>query len=172
MGKGRTMPTAIVLSGGGAKGDFEVGAVRCIYDRGIRPDIICGVSVGAINAVKLAEGENPGDPTQGLPGLEALWASLRRDGDMFVDADWLHDPDMDPMLADYLTGRSPRLGIAAPASPGPALGDVIGPVVEAIGGLAFLLGPGAGILKSLNVILQRAHSLFELSRATTGNAAT
>ena len=157
------MPTAIVLSGGGAKGDFEVGAVRCIYDRGIRPDIICGVSVGAINAVKLAEGENPGDPTQGLPGLEALWASLRRDSDMFVDADWLHDPDMDPMLADYLTGRSPRLGIAAPASPGPALGDVIGPVVEAIGGLAFLLGPGAGILKSLNVILQRAHSLFELS---------
>jgi hypothetical protein len=57
MGKGRTMPTAIVLSGGGAKGDFEVGAVRCIYDRGIRPDIICGVSVGAINAVKLR-----GDP--------------------------------------------------------------------------------------------------------------
>jgi predicted acylesterase/phospholipase RssA len=25
-----------------------------LYDRGIRPNVICGVSVGAINAVKLA----------------------------------------------------------------------------------------------------------------------
>ena len=56
------MPTAIVISGGGAKGDFEVGALRLLYDRGIRPDIICGTSVGAINGAKLAEGE--GDPEQ------------------------------------------------------------------------------------------------------------
>jgi hypothetical protein len=31
-----TAGTTIVLSGGGAKGDFEVGAVRCLYNRGIR----------------------------------------------------------------------------------------------------------------------------------------
>ena len=45
----------IVLAGGGAKGSFEVGVVRYLYDRGIRPNIICGTSVGALNAIKLAE---------------------------------------------------------------------------------------------------------------------
>lgn len=32
--------TAIVLSGGGSKGDFEVGAPRYLYDAGIRPEIV------------------------------------------------------------------------------------------------------------------------------------
>jgi predicted acylesterase/phospholipase RssA len=48
--------TAIVLSGGGAHGDFEVGALRYLYNRGLYAQIICGSSVGAINGVKLAEG--------------------------------------------------------------------------------------------------------------------
>lgn len=47
---------ALVLSGGGAKGAFEAGAVRALWNSGYRPDIIVGVSAGAINAVKLAEG--------------------------------------------------------------------------------------------------------------------
>ena len=53
-----TKGTAIVLSGGSAKGDFEVGAVRCLYNRGVRPKILCGTSVGSVNALKLAEGED------------------------------------------------------------------------------------------------------------------
>lgn len=58
------MRIAFVLSGGGAKGSFQVGALRFLYTRGVAPDIICGCSVGAINGVKLAEGE--GQPTQGM----------------------------------------------------------------------------------------------------------
>ena len=50
------MNTALVLSGGGARGDFQVGAIRYLYDHALWPNIICGASVGAINAVKLAEG--------------------------------------------------------------------------------------------------------------------
>ena len=76
------MPAAIVLSGGGAKGDFEVGAVRYLYDSGVRPDILCGVSVGATNAAKLAEGEDPADPSRGLAGLEKIWASLQRNTEL------------------------------------------------------------------------------------------
>jgi NTE family protein len=82
--------TAIVLSGGGAKGDFEVGALRCLYNRGIRPAILCGTSVGSINALKLAEGENgafPGAPpaghVRGLAGLEKIWLELKTDPDMW-----------------------------------------------------------------------------------------
>lgn len=49
---------ALVLSGGGAKGCFEVGAVQRLWEHGYRPDIICGVSVGALNAAKLAEAKD------------------------------------------------------------------------------------------------------------------
>ncbi|MDQ3111285.1 MAG: patatin-like phospholipase family protein, partial [Bacteroidota bacterium] len=47
---------AIVLSGGGAKGDFQVGVLKYLYKiEGFFPDLVIGTSVGAVNAVKLAE---------------------------------------------------------------------------------------------------------------------
>jgi predicted acylesterase/phospholipase RssA len=66
------MSMAFVLSGGGAKGDFEIGpgAVRYLFEKGYRPQIIIGASVGAINAVKLADG------LEGLKGLEEIWLGL------------------------------------------------------------------------------------------------
>jgi predicted acylesterase/phospholipase RssA len=83
---------AIVLSGGGAKGSFEVGAVRYLYNQGVRPDILCGTSVGALNAAKLAEGE--GGPAQGLAGLENIWLNLlKRNSDMYVEGPWLSGLD-------------------------------------------------------------------------------
>ena len=91
------MPTAICLSGGGSHGDFQVGALRYLYDRGVRPDILTSTSVGSVNAVKLAEGE--GAPTQGFAGLEAIWLSLTKNEDMFRKEDWLSDPVIKP-LAD------------------------------------------------------------------------
>jgi hypothetical protein len=48
------MKTAIVLSGGGSRGDFQVGAIKYLYDHGIWPDIIFSSSVGSINGIKLA----------------------------------------------------------------------------------------------------------------------
>ncbi len=42
---------ALVLSGGGAKGAYEVGALKyLLLDKETQYDIICGVSVGALNA--------------------------------------------------------------------------------------------------------------------------
>ena len=74
--------TAIVLSGGGSKGDFEVGALRFLYDAGIRPGIVTGSSVGAINALKLAEGRDyEGDHSQSQ--LERIWRNLRSERDMY-----------------------------------------------------------------------------------------
>ncbi|HUI18062.1 MAG TPA: patatin-like phospholipase family protein [Alphaproteobacteria bacterium] len=85
-----TVGPAIVLSGGGAKGDFEVGAVRCLYNKGIRPKILCGTSVGSVNALKLAEGEDtpvqgtpPAGHVRGLAGLEKIWLDLNTDPDMW-----------------------------------------------------------------------------------------
>lgn len=66
---------ALVLSGGGAKGAFQVGALRYIYENVMpaHPDfrfqIIAGVSVGSLNGVMLAQNE--------FPALLNLWNHLR-----------------------------------------------------------------------------------------------
>jgi NTE family protein len=41
------------LGGGGARGALQVGALRALFERGIKPDIITGTSIGAMNAVSL-----------------------------------------------------------------------------------------------------------------------
>ncbi len=89
------MTLALVLSGGGARGDFQVGALRYLYDRGIRPEIICGTSVGAINGAKLAEGER--SPTHGLAGLEKIWLGLMRNEDMYLKEQWFQELEDSPV---------------------------------------------------------------------------
>lgn len=42
---------ALVLSGGGAFGAYEVGVLRALESLGLKPGVIAGVSVGAINAL-------------------------------------------------------------------------------------------------------------------------
>jgi NTE family protein len=45
---------AFVLSGGGARGALQVGALRALLEAGIRPDMLVGTSAGAINSAYLA----------------------------------------------------------------------------------------------------------------------
>ena len=115
---------ALALSGGAAKGDFEVGVVRYLYDTGVRPQILCGTSVGSINALKLAEGEASGPRAdgylQGLPGLIAIWESLSGDQDMWELSDeWtnLKTTQWDALKADAKTAAIDGLvGIGGLAS--------------------------------------------------------
>ena len=59
--------SALVLQGGGSLGAYELGAARRLYrDDDFAPDVIAGVSIGAITAVLLAR------PARGLKPLEAL----------------------------------------------------------------------------------------------------
>lgn len=39
----------LALEGGGAKGAYEIGAYRALTELGYHFDVICGVSIGAIN---------------------------------------------------------------------------------------------------------------------------
>jgi NTE family protein len=74
---------AMVLSGGGARGAYEVGVLSYVLDtfarrRGGAPprlDMLCGTSVGAINSCFLAA--HLGDPTLGVRRLVNLWQELR-----------------------------------------------------------------------------------------------
>jgi NTE family protein len=45
---------AIVLGGGGARGAMQVGALRALLEEGLKPDLLVGTSIGAINAAGLA----------------------------------------------------------------------------------------------------------------------
>lgn len=61
---------ALVLSGGGSKGAFEVGVLRYLHENeNVEYDIIAGVSVGALNAGMLATGSM----AETLPILEDVW---------------------------------------------------------------------------------------------------
>jgi NTE family protein len=67
--------TAFVLSGGGNRGAIQVGMLRALARAGIRPDLVVGASVGAINGAGLAA-----DPTQeGVEALARTWLALRDD---------------------------------------------------------------------------------------------
>ncbi|MEX2290714.1 MAG: patatin-like phospholipase family protein [Mycobacteriales bacterium] len=65
---------AVVLSGGGSLGAAQVGALRALFEAGIRPDLFVGCSVGALNAAFLAV-----NPTlDRLAELEQVWYRLDR----------------------------------------------------------------------------------------------
>ena len=131
------MTVALVLSGGGARGDFELGAIRLLYERGVRPDILVGSSVGAINAAKLAEGE--GSPSRGLAGLISIWHALRWNDDMWTGAAWLSKIDIRLRRA-LLNQTSPALG--QPPPPGEGLESLI----NFVGRAAWLADSGAAVL--------------------------
>ena len=82
----RTAPlTGMVLSGGGARGAYEAGIIRYIRDElpprvraHIRFEIMCGTSVGAINACFLAANAHQPD-LQGR-AMSQIWERLRIEG--------------------------------------------------------------------------------------------
>jgi NTE family protein len=51
---------AVVLSGGGAKGAFQVGVLdELIVNRGVKIDVAVGTSTGAIQALAVAQDDIP-----------------------------------------------------------------------------------------------------------------
>lgn len=71
----------VVLSGGGAKGSGQLGMMKYVYEKGIRPDFISGVSVGSLNATMWVQEEN-------LDLLEDLWRGIKGNSDIYKK-NWL-----------------------------------------------------------------------------------
>jgi NTE family protein len=63
---------AFVLGGGGARGAMQVGALRALFEAGLKPDLLVGTSIGAINAMALALWGVD------LAGIEALERAYQR----------------------------------------------------------------------------------------------
>jgi NTE family protein len=65
--------TAFVLAGGGSLGAVQVGMLSELIESGIRPDMVVGVSAGAINGSFLAR-----DPSRAtVARMRELWSGLR-----------------------------------------------------------------------------------------------
>jgi NTE family protein len=77
---------ALVLSGGGARGGFQVGALQYLTLNGARYDAYCGTSVGAINAAHMAM-YPAGHEADGVEELVRLWTTLGTDQ---VYRKWYH----------------------------------------------------------------------------------
>ena len=69
---------AIVLSGGGAKGAFQVGALDAlIHKYGARPSIVVGTSTGAIQALGVAQND--------VAGLMEVWSGIKGNSDIYTE---------------------------------------------------------------------------------------
>jgi NTE family protein len=67
---GQTTPNrALVLSGGGGRGAFQVGVFEYLESINWKPDIIVGTSIGSMNAAVYAVG--------GIITLQKMWESIR-----------------------------------------------------------------------------------------------
>jgi NTE family protein len=66
---------AFVLGGGGHNGAYEVGMLRALFEHEIRPDVVVGTSVGAMNGAAVAA-----SPTlETVQRLREVWLTLNED---------------------------------------------------------------------------------------------
>ena len=75
------MTTAFVLGGGGVLGAVEVGMLRALLERDVRPDLVLGTSVGAINGALIAR-----EPSLVVVDrLHELWRTVAESRDVYGD---------------------------------------------------------------------------------------
>lgn len=67
--------TAFVFGGGGSKGAVQVGMVRRLFEKGIRPDIVTGVSIGALNGYFAAQHK--------IDELDSLWRKIENNDEVY-----------------------------------------------------------------------------------------
>ena len=81
------MKRALIFSGGGSRGAYEIGCWKALSEMGIRFHAVYGTSIGAINAALFAQGD--------LETAETLWKEIRIDQIVRTD-----DPELslDAML--------------------------------------------------------------------------
>jgi NTE family protein len=103
-------PTAFVFGGGGSWGALHWGILRALAETDIRPDLVVGTSVGALNGAITAA-----DPEHSAAILGQLWPSVTREqvfpggvlsalNTLRTSRGWLYDS---ANLAQYLASRLP-----------------------------------------------------------------
>ncbi len=76
--------TAFVLGGGGLLGAVEVGMLQALFEREVRPDLVLGTSVGALNGLVVASDPSP----TSVDRLLELWSSVGESNEVYSDPTW------------------------------------------------------------------------------------
>lgn len=87
----RRTPSSVglVLSGGGSRASFQLGALAYLYDEvGITPTVIAGASVGSVLASVLAQHADHTGQRGALAQLDAMWRGLQESSDIFTEQEW------------------------------------------------------------------------------------
>lgn len=75
---------AVVLSGGGAKGAYQVGALEyLVNERGLEFQVISGVSTGSISAIVLAQAADLAELRHEVGALGTLYRGIRSNRDIY-----------------------------------------------------------------------------------------
>ncbi|MFN7093730.1 MAG: patatin-like phospholipase family protein [Burkholderiales bacterium] len=82
-----TAINALVLQGGGALGSYQVGVYQALEEHGFLPDLVVGISIGAINSAIIAGNL----PENRLERLNEFWLRITYDtgGEKIVDPELL-----------------------------------------------------------------------------------
>lgn len=91
-------PYALVLGGGGAKGAFQIGALKALNEFGIEFEAASGASVGALNAALVAMGD--------AGRAEELWKGLTIEDIVVVPDGLLKEGKLDFSIRNLLRLRS------------------------------------------------------------------
>jgi NTE family protein len=96
---------AVVLGGGAGLGAYEIGVIDALARQGVRPDLVVGTSVGALNAAYWAFNASPDVGEQ----LLQAWLDSARPG-VFVESPWKW---VRRLVAhhDHLFGHSAQLSL-------------------------------------------------------------
>ena len=114
------MTTAFVLGGGGLLGAHEVGMLRALAEAGIKPDLVVGTSIGALNGAVVAA-----DPAGAADRLSRMWQGeeLRL---AFSEKLWARAVRL-VRSGTHLHSFDALSRVLAEALPGPDFGDLVLP---------------------------------------------
>lgn len=101
---------ALVFSGGGARGAYQIGVYEALHKHGLEPDIVTGTSVGAILATLVTAGATPNE-------IKTLWRKACEPGflpyrrDVHQLRSWNHirtNHDLRALLRDEIDWNAVR----------------------------------------------------------------
>lgn len=144
----RQETVACVLSGGGSRASFQLGALDYLYrnDPQFTPDTFVGASAGAILAAGLAQDADRQAQHAFTTSVKNIWLALREPAEMFTPRPWLVRAQTEapgwlelinprppaPDLAPRAFPRLPFLRAPSPSTPSPARTTKLGPLELAL----------------------------------------
>ncbi len=151
----RQIKHALVLSGGGFKGAFQIGALDYLREQGLVPaglkfDLISGVSAGSLNGAMIAAGQ--------YPALQDIWQRIAREGhEVVYTSEFINqkgEPEINAALIRSMFFPNYRLRIG---------------LLEGLRLLLFKKRQEAFLLKNIDALVSEAQTSFSRFQAIASN---